>query len=57
MNLFERHFYGNPLYDWIAAIAASIVLTLFRYFEQECIDLAYPTRTLYLQREIGGVHG
>lgn len=32
MNFIERHFYGNPLYDWIAAIAVSVVLALALYF-------------------------
>jgi len=37
MNFLERHFYGNPLYDWIAALAIGIALTLALYFVQRLL--------------------
>ena len=37
MNFLERHFYGNPLYDWIAALAVGIALTLALYFVQRLL--------------------
>lgn len=32
MNLFERTFYGNPFYDWVAVVAICIVLALILHF-------------------------
>ena len=51
------YFVQDPDYNLSMDIQQAINLELFRYFEQERIDFAYPTRTLYLQRENGGVHG
>jgi small-conductance mechanosensitive channel len=42
MNFLERHFYGNPLYDWIAAIAAGIALALALYFVQRLLVRRLP---------------
>ena len=32
MNMFDRVFYGNPLYDWLIAVAVSVALALVFHF-------------------------
>jgi small-conductance mechanosensitive channel len=57
LNFEIVYFVQDPDYNLYMDIQQAINLALFRYFEQERIDFAYPTRTLYLQRETGGIHG
>ena len=56
LNFEVVYFVQDPDYNLYMDIQQAINLALMRYFEQERIDFAYPTRTLYLQREPGGVH-
>lgn len=37
MNLFERTFYGNPFYDWVAALAIGLGLALILYFTRRLL--------------------
>jgi len=37
MNFFERHYYGNPLYDWIAALVIGVALALTLYLIQRLL--------------------
>lgn len=37
MNLFERTFYGNPVYDWVAAAAIGVALALILYFARRVL--------------------
>ena len=56
LNFEVVYFVQDPDYNLYMDIQQAINLAIFRYFEQERIEFAYPTRTLYL-RETGGVHG
>jgi len=44
----------SPDYNVYMDVQQSINLALFRRFEQEGLEFAYPTRTVYLQSELGG---
>ncbi len=57
LNFEVVYFVQDPDYNRYMDIQQAINLALVRYLEQEDIDFAYPTRTLYLQHEPGGVHG
>ena len=57
LNFEVVYFVQDPDFNLYMDIQQVINLALMRYFERERIDFAYPTRTLYLQRETGGVHG
>lgn len=57
LNFEVVYFVQDPDFNLYMDIQQAINLALMRYFDQERIDFAYPTRTLYLQRETGGVHG
>jgi len=57
LNFEVVYFVQDPDFNLYMDIQQTINLALMRYFERERIDFAYPTRTLYLQRETGGVHG
>ncbi len=57
LNFEVVYFVHDPDYNLYMDIQQAINLALFRYFEQERIQFAYPTRMLYLHREAGGVHG
>jgi small-conductance mechanosensitive channel len=57
LNFEVVYFVQDPDYNLYMDIQQAINLALVRYFEQERIDFAYPTRTLYLQREPGDAHG
>jgi len=57
INFEVVYFVQDPDFNLYMDIQQAINLALFRYFEQESIDFAYPTRTLYVQHETGGVNG
>jgi small-conductance mechanosensitive channel len=57
LNFEVVYFVQDPDYNIYMDIQQSINLSLFERFAREGIGFAYPTRTLYLHRETGEVHG
>lgn len=57
LNFEVVYFVQDPDYNLYMDIQQAINLALLRYFEQERIEFAYPTRTLYLHHDTGAVHG
>jgi small-conductance mechanosensitive channel len=57
LNFEVVYFVQDPDYNIYMDIQQSINLSLFERFASEGIEFAYPTRTLYLHRETGEVHG
>lgn len=57
LNFEIVYYVQDPDYNLYMDTQEAINLELFRRFEQESIQFAYPTRTLYLHREAGGSHG
>lgn len=57
LNFEVVYFVKDPDYNVYMDIQQSINLAIFERFARDGIDFAYPTRTLFLHRETGVVHG
>jgi small-conductance mechanosensitive channel len=57
LNFEVVYFVKDPDYNVYMDIQQTINLAIFERFASESIEFAYPTRTLYLHRETGVVHG
>jgi len=57
LNFEVVYFVQDPDYNVYMDIQQSTNLAIFERFARDGIDFAYPTRTLFLHRETGVVHG
>jgi small-conductance mechanosensitive channel len=56
LNFETVYYVQDPTYNVYMDIQQAINLTLFQRFEQEGIEFAYPTQTLFLQSEVEHEH-
>ncbi len=57
LNFEVVYFVKDQDYNIYMDIQQSINLAIFERFAREGVEFAYPTRTLHIHRETGGIHG